>query len=290
MISAFLRYLFLFFFISCPFACGGPSPIMPSEEGYKPAFAEHRERFVSLLRDRSGEIASFRALSDISYTSGFISKTLKQVTVFERPDKFRMELFQGGLHALLFQFISRDGVSRYFTSDEKVVYRLDSEYLSFGDLLDMPLRIEELMLWMVGLFPPPELLSKDCSFMGKTPGYRDEVLRYLLSCELPDGRSFKAFYGATLWRDGGPNFRLDFLELCGRGSSGCIQSDYYYPETYNNAQSFPVPGRIRTFSKGEDEELDITYRSARLGVDLSPKRELLFNMRIPRGYREVGKR
>ena len=163
------------------------APTYIDQSGFSVASAPLRQAVVAGATLGIHDINAGRALIELELDATIGKKRLTQVTVFERPDKLRLEFFATKLNHLTALIVSNNQGIFALDTDRSIVYRGQVSVATIERLLTVPFAPEELMLWLVGRFAPPDE-QKLLSTKVRVNNLENEaVIDYGLS----DGRSLR---------------------------------------------------------------------------------------------------
>ncbi|MCC6954907.1 MAG: hypothetical protein IT290_12390 [Deltaproteobacteria bacterium] len=117
------------------------------------------------LSRQSQSIQSARELFSLTLRKGIEKQRLKQVVVFQRPDRLRSEFFLPGILQTSALVVARDGTLESLDVTRKTYTSGVASVDNARRLLAVPFTLEELMLWTTGtVFIPNETRATDISY------------------------------------------------------------------------------------------------------------------------------
>lgn len=226
------------------------------------------------LNRQSAEILSYRASFEGTLNHDLGSQRYRQVMVFERPDRMRVEFFATELNRLMILVNADKGFLKASDMEKRAAYFGRATAANVEQLLSVPLLPQDLMLWFLGqieirpgtgrvfeLFhgtSSGKFLIRERRFDGtevlhhiRESKTKDSVLRYLLeSTEIRDS-SGKLLFAAT----------LDYAS----------DSDLYPTEVSFSQYERGAKGRF-------------VHQDLKLNPNLDKVREKIFQLEAPNGF------
>lgn len=133
--------------------CGAGALSVRPKIKTSPLLSLETDGIVERLWLRDNEVTSLRALSRSTFEQEDDSQTVRQVFVFEKPDKLRFETLPLNASIALSLVISRDGLATFLDSIQKKATRGSAEKEFFNALLHIPASERELMSFLTGRIP-----------------------------------------------------------------------------------------------------------------------------------------
>ncbi len=153
--ARFVLVLIYLFTLPMSSGCGLFAPKLPSLKKYRAVSAEEAATFRAAVRASSEKIQGARGQYQALAVKGVSRQEGKQVVVFQRPDKLRLELFASSLNQLVLMVVSRDGNLEALDPHEGVRYEGESTPQNIARIIGVPLLPDELMLWFAGVLALP---------------------------------------------------------------------------------------------------------------------------------------
>ncbi|MFN8392595.1 MAG: hypothetical protein U0136_20040 [Bdellovibrionota bacterium] len=236
----------------------------PSLKGYTPVSDSMKADVVAKLAQESARITSARGSLRSTFSKSLHRETVRQIVVFQRPDKMRVELFATSLNQLTLLAVSHDGLIEAYDPGAGVLFRGRDVPANIERVVSVPFSPEELMLWFSGRVPFIEEEIEKVDVLEHKGGGRQAV-RLLLK----DGRRIEAEFTAG----GAPH--LVTLVLLGRKGSDPV---FVSKTTYAPGGDVPQHASIQVSGENIDGELE--YESFTLNPDLSSSRVPLFQIHV----------
>lgn len=120
---------------------------------------QERQCLIKAVSEQQKSLNSFRGLIEATITAGRAKYDLRQIALFERPDRSRFEMLQPGLNQTASIIVTHDGELIAYSALKKVGYRGQANIENFYRLLGLPMETEELMMWLAGIVMTPGELS-----------------------------------------------------------------------------------------------------------------------------------
>ena len=246
---------------------GAPSALRPTR--HTAADPGEAAELYADLTERSRAILGARSLYSVTLKKGIEKQRLKQVIVFERPEKLRAEFFLPGIHQTSALIVAHDGILESIDVTRKAYVRGAASSTNARRLLAIPFELEELMLWTVGAVLLPESAppgsafwtdAKNGKYYGKVPLSEQRTLR--VEFERKDGMA-----------------RLLTVEMLDAdGEERSFVSQFSYPEEGDAS----LPKMIKFWVLEESLSGELERESTELNpAELSPS---LFRVFAPRSY------
>lgn len=265
------------------------APVHLAESGdFQVVRRNEAQSLLTLIRENTEQVHSLQLLTKLKVKKSLREESLKQVVVFQRPDKLRLELFATNLNRLAALVVSRDEIIHALDTANKRVYIGPASFTGFDRLLGIPFLPEELMLWFAGRF---KLGQRDVE-VSLDSGSK----RLLTQASIAESRRVAAIYeliegegtvitnvrGVTKGK-GGNRFKVRLLSLQMSDSKGrpFFSSDFSYRQKAK--KEIQLPERIEFTMLNQELEGSIFIEDAEVNPDLSQTQEKVFRAKIPSG-------
>jgi hypothetical protein len=147
-----IRWVFLFVMLWCA-GCGTSlTALKPSVKG-EPLHQMEADAIIERLWVRDNEIRTLRALARSTFVHGDDSQSVRQIFVFQKPDKLRLETLALQTATTLSLVTSREGIATYLDPGQKEAKTGNAESQFFNALLHIPASEQELMSLISGRVP-----------------------------------------------------------------------------------------------------------------------------------------
>lgn len=143
----FLVFIFCSAFSACHHRIGLEPP-----QNFRTATGEERGAFEQWLRSEE-DIRAIRGLTELELAHGSHRQQFKQIIIFSRPDRLRVEMFATALKQLVTLVVVRGEQLEGYDVSEKKLYRGRLSRENMRKLIAIPLLPEELVLWICGKVP-----------------------------------------------------------------------------------------------------------------------------------------
>lgn len=223
-------------------------PLIPAEQEL---VGEEKRKIVTQLNASVAEVRSFRSLAQLNARKSFGDEQLKQVVVFVRPDKLRVEFFEPTLAQLLVLIVVHDGVIRGIEKSEKRAFVGSARRENIAKLLSVPLETEAAMLWFVGRYALPSADSVKSVAL-----YRLSPDTILLVVQDVDGRDSYVQY--RLFRPTATMVVERLVLVRQSDEQVLLEAKYHYVA---NAALPLVPSQIEVALPQQDTTAVLTYES-----------------------------
>ena len=117
------------------------------------ASAEERSSLASLLLTRDSEIRSLRSLSRVDVTEGKNRSSVRGAIVFDKPDKFRLELLPLSAAYTLQLLVAQEGAATLLNPADKQAVQSSSASGLLQAALKLPLSERDLMSYFLARVP-----------------------------------------------------------------------------------------------------------------------------------------
>lgn len=141
------------FFLLLFSACGlFSSQKFPNLDSFVEVPKEAKEIFLNQLKEENNLLKSARGKFDIELKNTLSSKSFKEVFVFQKPDKLRIEFFATALNKLVSLILLTENEVKFYDLEANVLYLGENSRDSFLKITQLPFSAEELMHWFVAKF------------------------------------------------------------------------------------------------------------------------------------------
>lgn len=254
-----------------------PSPAI--EVGAFPALsADATSELMERIADDRARLHTARILFKSTLRRSIGSETVRDVVVFEHPERLRLEVFAPGLNKLLALLITQGNSLYMLDPIERRVFLGDATAPTIERLLSFPLTPPEFMRWAVGRFPGE--LGTGTKFAGQ-----DGTGKVLLVHRPDERRELRA-----LLEERGDEVILVRLEVVEPASGALLfRSDFRYepPPTGppDPASSVPtiatVPAAATIELPKRDAEGELVFERLTVNPVLGKSVDRLFNASVP---------
>lgn len=224
-------------------------------------------KLVSSLRERDAELRSFKGLYQVKFRQGDERWGLRQVVVFERPSKFRLEtLPKTGAYALNL-LVTKEQSALYLDNVEKRVIEGKELEAFFRQFFKLPAGEKEMMSFFGGRIPIRYLDAPDLRI------YEDEDAYVVVKGD-------KEY----VWRVAKDTLVVSDFEVRNRFSGALLFSvefDAVQSKPVANGAAIHIPTSYSLHDRKEDFEMKGTLQNVQLGEQI---RASLFEVEIPAGY------
>ncbi|MCC6221486.1 MAG: hypothetical protein IT291_09635 [Deltaproteobacteria bacterium] len=270
-------FLLLLFFS----ACHRLTPRPFDSTAYRSASPEVLHEVSGLLREDVASIKALKALARVRISRGVKSENFRQVIVFRRPDKLRIDFLERSSNALLSLLSVHDGVMKVVDLSNKVAYIGDPSLENIRELMLLPLSLDEVMLLFCGRFDAElhgELVEARLLETQANDGvmlmqyvYASNVqvdVRFSL-LEAGDGKKIPRIFGLDV-RDNAINASIMSAEFIGeRGVSDRLA----------------LPKKLQLSMPAEEIVIAVEYEDLVVNPDIAQSDADLFDVTIPPGMK-----
>jgi outer membrane lipoprotein-sorting protein len=279
MLGMQIKILFLLFICFLYSSCV-TRPKLPSIENYQELNSDAKVAFIEELNLIQTDIQTFRALARTTLREGVSRTTLRQVIVFSRPEKLRLEFFATSFNRLVSLVVANDAEIQAIDFDEGIGYQGKASAKNIERLLTMPFSLEQSMLWFTGKFLPPaqrELLSSSLLIS-------DDGGEYFLRLVYRDNRYFGLRYSASSDPEQDKiSLRLLSLELRDYSKDQLLLFTEYFYDNYTKEtdNDFYIPTRIKLFFPSRNIQVEQRYEKVFVNEDITGIPDTLFTILFP---------
>jgi outer membrane lipoprotein-sorting protein len=224
-------------------------------------------RLVSSLRERDAELHSFKGLYQVKFRQGDERWGLRQVVVFERPSKFRLEtLPKTGAYALNL-LVTKEQSALYLDNVEKRVIEGKELEAFFRQFFKLPAGEKEMMSFFGGRIPVRYLDAPDLRI------YEEEDAYVIVKGD-------KEY----VWRISKETLVVSDFEVRNRFSDALLFSvefDSMQLKPVSGGSAVVIPTSYSLYDRKEDFEMKGILQNVQLGEQI---RSSLFEVEIPADY------
>jgi hypothetical protein len=236
----------------------------PSLVGFRPLPPAEFESEKQALVQRAAELTSAQGYFESSLQQGLGRQSLKQIVVFERPGRMRIEFFASSLNQLSALIVAHDGLLEAFDPRERVLYRGEDSPRNIERVAQVPFRADELLLWFSGRVPYIESESRSMKILVNPRTSETAVV-----LDLSDGRRIQAVLDDSRPR------RLLSLNLQKAGTKNNT-----FGSTFRYAEGSDIPQQIDFEIPEIKLHGELRVKQYAVNPDLSAAHDRLFRVRV----------
>ena len=227
-----------------------------------------RTRISELLLLRDEEISSLRSLSQVDLTEPDSSTSIRGVLVFEKPDKFRLELLPLSTTYTLKLLVAREGLATLIDPIERAAVRSSSASGLLQAALKLPLSEPDLMSYFLARVPPRFAARvSDSKEATATSDSASGILRIQIKAT------------GDVWNIDPNTGLLTAASLMNR-FDGSTDVELRYSGALQNG-AITLPAQIEVRLPRQSLSMTFTLTTSKLNQEIQ---ESLFSIEIPEGY------
>lgn len=222
---------------------------------------EEKASVSTRLKEKDEQLYTFRGIAKGKSEGGEIEGQFRQVMVFERPDKLRLEWLPIDAAYTLQLLIAKGGTATYLDTQSKKAVKGSLKHQFFESALNLPADEQTIMSLIIGFVPARFAVRDDLKI------YKDATLNKIFVFT-----GDKSFYA-----------RLDpvslLIEECELRNQ--FNGKLIVRASYSRKSLSPLPQRVVIYSRDDGSTTDFTFVNAEQNLQIPSK---LFEISIPSDY------
>ncbi len=262
-----LLEIFLLILLLSSAGCFGRTLTIELPNNFRKVGAEEAGELARDLAASRAGCRSFRSSAKVVASKGVVSESFRQITVFERPDRLRLDFFDPTRTTLLGLLVLRDGDFWFLDKENKRVIYGAATPANIARVASIPLSPSEMMDWICGVLPEIARL--------KRAYVSPDGEQYFVEIGIADARSMTALVS----RQTGGTLKVGSASLADSSGKTILNMSYEY------GQQQAIPSRVFADAIERDFDVEIQFDSPELNPVLSERARRVFDFRPPAGYR-----